>query len=218
MLEYTEDVIRDALKALTPDALEELAKLARERSVPLVDDLGSGSFITLPDEPTVRESLTGGADLVTFSGDKLLGGPQGGIICGRADLVEKLRHHPLHRALRADKLTLAALEGTLALYRMPERARKEIPVVRMLLEPLEAVRDRAAWLAAKTNGSLEQTVARAGGGALPLADLDSYACALEAELAQPRGLKNVATIKDNRLLHGLQDPGPLRVAEFVPYH
>ena len=183
--------------------LHELAELAQERGVPLVDDLGSGSFVALPDEPTVRESLAGGADLVTFSGDKLLGGPQGGIVCGRADLIEKLRRHPLHRALRADKLTLAALEGTLALYRMPERAREEIPVVRMLLEPLEAVRERATRLAEKTGGSVEQTLARAGGGALPLADLESYACALEKELAQPLRLGNppvVGIVRDGQLL------------------
>ena len=103
--------------------LAELAELARETGVPLIDDLGSGSFVPLPDEPTVLESLDGGADLVTFSGDKLLGGPQAGIVCGRAALVEKRTAAPAAAsALRADKLTLAALEGTLALYRMP-RAR-----------------------------------------------------------------------------------------------
>ena len=183
--------------------LAELAELARETGVPLIDDLGSGSFVPLPDEPTVRESLDGGADLVTFSGDKLLGGPQAGIVCGRADLVEKLRRHPLQRALRADKLTLAALEGTLSLYRMPERARREVPVVRMLLEPADAVRERALWLANETGGELEETLARAGGGALPLADLESYACALDEDLAGP--LRNgdppvVGIVRDGRLL------------------
>ena len=183
--------------------LSELAELAREAEVPLVDDLGSGSFVPLPDEPTVRDSLDGGADLVTFSGDKLLGGPQAGIVCGRAELVEKLRRHPLHRALRADKLTLAALEGTLALYRMPERARREVPVVRMLLEPAATVRERAVWLARETGGSLEQTLARAGGGALPLAELESYACALDDGLAGP--LRNgdppvVGIVRDGQLL------------------
>src|SRR5205807_7959696 len=102
----------------------------------------------LEDEPSARESLAGGADLVCFSGDKLLGGPQAGIVIGRADLVERLRRHPLQRALRADKLTLAALEGTLSLYLDPERAAREIPVLRMLREPVEAVRARAERLAA----------------------------------------------------------------------
>ena len=123
----------------------------------------------LEGEPSARESLAAGADLVCFSGDKLLGGPQAGIVVGRAELVERLRRHPLQRALRADKLTLAALEGTLALYLEPERALREVPVLRMLNEPLEAVRARAERLAAAVGGEVEETVGRVGGGALPLA-------------------------------------------------
>src|SRR5436189_13618 len=111
--------------------LGELVRLGRARGVPVVDDLGSGVLVGLEDEPSAREALAAGADLVCFSGDKLLGGPQAGIVVGRADLVERLRRHPLQRALRADKLTLAALEGTVALYLdAPER----IPVVRMARE------------------------------------------------------------------------------------
>ena len=100
----------------------------RRHGLPLVDDLGSGALVPLPDEPLVRDALAAGADLVCFSGDKLLGGPQAGIVVGRAELVERLRRHPLQRALRADKLTLAALEGTLVLYLDPERALREVPV------------------------------------------------------------------------------------------
>jgi L-seryl-tRNA(Ser) seleniumtransferase len=162
-------------------ALKDLARLADRRGLVLVDDLGSGVLDELGDEPTVRGSLEAGAHLVTFSGDKLLGGPQAGIVVGRADLVERLRRHPLQRALRADKLTLVALEGTLAAYRRGE----ETPVMRMLQEPAEAVRARAERLAAATGGQVEGTVARAGGGALPLAEIPSYACALEEELAAP---------------------------------
>ena len=102
-------------------ALRDLARLAERRGVALVDDLGSGVLDPLGDEPTARESIEAGAHLVTFSGDKLLGGPQAGIVVGRADLVERLRRHPLQRALRADKLTLAALEGTLLAYRSGPR-------------------------------------------------------------------------------------------------
>jgi L-seryl-tRNA(Ser) seleniumtransferase len=162
-------------------ALSDLARLANRRGLVLVDDLGSGVLDELGDEPTVRGSLAAGAHLVTFSGDKLLGGPQAGIVVGRTDLVERLRRHPLQRAVRADKLTLAALEGTLAAYRRGE----ETPVMRMLQEPAESVRARAERLAAATGGQVEETVARAGGGALPLAEIPSYACALEEELAQP---------------------------------
>jgi L-seryl-tRNA(Ser) seleniumtransferase len=137
------------------------------------------------DEPSVRESISAGADLVCFSGDKLLGGPQAGIVVGRAELVERLRRHPLQRALRADKLTLAALEGTLGLYLEPARALREIPVLRMLVEPVAAVRARAERLASSVDGRVEETVARVGGGALPLAELGSFACAVEEELAGP---------------------------------
>jgi L-seryl-tRNA(Ser) seleniumtransferase len=160
--------------------LEELAAIARRHELPLVDDLGSGALVAVEGEPTPADALAAGADLVCFSGDKLLGGPQAGIVTGRADLVERLRRHPLHRALRSDKLTLAALEGTLLLYLdRPE----EIPVLRMLREPVETVRARAGRLAAATGGTVEETVARVGGGALPLAELPSFACAVEEELA-----------------------------------
>ena len=135
--------------------------------------------------PRPARASPAGADLVCFSGDKLLGGPQAGIVVGRAELVERLRRHPLQRALRADKLTLAALEGTLTLYLDPERARREIPVLRMLDEPADAVRARAERLAAAVGGEVEETVARVGGGALPLAELPSFACAVEEELAPP---------------------------------
>ena len=167
-------------------SVAELAKVAQRHELPLVDDLGSGALDTdLGDEPSVRESLEAGADLVCFSGDKLLGGPQAGIVVGRAELVERLRRHPLQRALRADKLTLAALEGTLALYLEPERARARCRCCGWRREPAEAVRARAERLAALVGGEVEETVARIGGGALPLAELESFACAVEEELAGP---------------------------------
>jgi L-seryl-tRNA(Ser) seleniumtransferase len=182
--------------------LAELAAIARAHELPLVDDLGSGALGRVGDEPTPAESLSAGADLVCFSGDKLLGGPQAGVIVGRADLVERLRRHPLQRALRADKLTLAALEGTLALALDPAR-RDELPVLRMLHEPLEAVRARAERLAELVGGDVEETVARVGGGALPLAELPSSACAVEEELADRLRLGEppvVAVVRDGRTL------------------
>jgi L-seryl-tRNA(Ser) seleniumtransferase len=188
-------------------SVADLAKIARRHELPLVDDLGSGSLrpsnnLLLSEEPSVRESLEAGADLVCFSGDKLLGGPQAGIVVGRAELVERLRRHPLQRAVRADKLTLAALEGTLALYLDPERAR-EIPVLRMAAERADAVKARAERLAERVGGEVEETVARIGGGALPLAELPSFACAVEEELAGPLRAGEppvIGVIRDGRLL------------------
>jgi L-seryl-tRNA(Ser) seleniumtransferase len=181
-------------------SLRELADVARRHDLPLVDDLGSGALIDIGDEPTARASLAAGADLVCFSGDKLLGGPQAGIVVGRAQLVEKLRRHPLQRALRADKLTLAALEGTLTL---AVDAPDEIPVLRMLREPAEAVRARAARLAELVGGEVEETVARAGGGSLPLTELPSFACAVEEELAVKLRASDppvIAVVRDGRTL------------------
>jgi L-seryl-tRNA(Ser) seleniumtransferase len=181
----------------------ELAEVARRAGLALVDDLGSGALPDLEGEPAVAASLRAGADLVCFSGDKLLGGPQAGVVAGRADLVGRLRRHPLQRALRADKLSLAALEGTLALYLDPELAFREIPVLRMLREPPEAVRARAERLAAAVGGEVEETAARVGGGAMPLAELPSFACAVEEELAE--GLRAgeppvIGVLRDGRTL------------------
>src|SRR5581483_6674525 len=147
-------------------SLRALDEIAMRLGLVLVDDLGSGSFVPLADEPLVRDSLAAGAVLVTFSGDKLLGGPQAGIVCGSAELVARLRRHPLQRALRPGKLTLAALEGTLLLYADPDRAEREIPALRMIREPVAQVRARAARLAALVGGEVVETVARPGGGAL----------------------------------------------------
>src|SRR2546423_3340638 len=184
-------------------SVAELAKVAGRHGLALVDDLGSGVLAELEDEPSAKQSLADGADLVCFSGDKLLGGPQAGIVAGRAGLVERLRRHPLQRALRADKLTLAALEGTLLLYLEPERALREVPVLRMPHEEPSASRARAERLTAAVGGDVEETVARVGGGALPLVVLPSFACAVEEELAAPLRAGDppvVGLIRDGRLL------------------
>ena len=172
-------------------ALEELAALARRRRVPLIEDLGSGALVDLSEiglerEPTVRESLTAGCDVVTFSGDKLLGAPQAGLILGRKSLVERARRDPLARALRVDKLTLAALEATLPAYSDPARAVREIPALRMLAQPeavieeraralAEAIRRRAAWLEV----DVERGAGEVGGGALPLQRLPGWVVTLQ---------------------------------------
>ncbi len=171
-----------------------LAALARERGVPLVHDLGSGLLISLEraglvGEPTAREALDAGADVVVMSGDKLLGGPQAGIIVGRQDLIEAMRANPLVRALRVDKLTLAALEATLLLYRDPERAWREIPVLRMLGESVAAVRERAARMAQQLGSAnvpcdAVDSEVSVGAGAHATSRLPSAAIALHDDVQQ----------------------------------
>jgi L-seryl-tRNA(Ser) seleniumtransferase len=198
----------------------ELVRLGHRNGVPVVEDLGSGALFDLaaygvPHERTVQEALADGIDLVTFSGDKLLGGPQAGIIAGGAHLIARLRGNPLLRALRVDKTTLAALAATLHLYR-DESARERIPIYRMLTTPLAQLRDRAdAYLAALSNASAVESEAYAGGGAIPQERIESLAVAI----ATPRpdllaaGLRCgepaiVGRVEDGRLLLDLRTIAP----------
>ncbi len=167
--------------------LGELARLAHEHGALLLDDLGSGCLVETAEygvghEPTVRESLAGGADLALFSGDKLLGGPQCGLIVGRGDLVATLRRHPLARALRVDKLTIAALNATLMAY-VAGTEREEIPVWRMLALEREQLEPRArAWAeAAGAGGRVVESRTMIGGGAAPGAGRTSWCAALRPE-------------------------------------
>ena len=167
--------------------LAELSELARARGLVLMHDLGSGALTAAsgrPHEPTVRASLEAGCDLVAFSGDKLMGGPQAGLLVGTEAAVAALRRHPLARAVRCDKLTLAALEAVLRLHRDPARAAREIPVLRMLAQTPAALQARAERLAAALPSGLEATVevseAYAGGGSLPGEAMESRAVVLSA--------------------------------------
>jgi L-seryl-tRNA(Ser) seleniumtransferase len=171
-------------------AIEPLCELARRHELPVIDDLGSGVLdrgaldarlaTIFSNEPSARRSITAGADVVCFSGDKLLGGPQAGLIAGKQDAVDRLRSHPVARAVRIDKLSLAALEATLRIHRDPERLLKEMPVARMLGATEEELAARATRLcdlivAAVGQGAQVKVVraaGRVGGGALPLVELE----------------------------------------------
>ena len=186
-------------------ALPELAELAREHNLPLIEDLGSGSLMDfsscgLPNEPTVPEVLSQGADIATFSGDKVLGGPQAGIITGRKSMVEKLKSNPLTRALRCDKLCLSALEATLRLYFDPEKARKSVPTLRMITCPpdelAKAARNLANRLRKGLNADstlceigLREDVSRVGGGAFPQYDLPTTLVRIRPAACSPTALK-----------------------------
>ncbi len=166
---------------------EELAALGKKYGLPVIEDLGSGSLCELgafglQDEPTVQDPIRAGVDIVSFSGDKLLGGPQAGVIIGKEEYVSKLKKHPLARALRVDKMTLAALEATLRAY-IDETAGEEIPTLAMLGEKPEALLKRAEKLcgmikAAGADARVVETEDQAGGGSVPMQMLPSYAVAV----------------------------------------
>lgn len=163
--------------------LGELVALAHARGLVVIDDLGSGALTADPiyrGEPDVRSSVAAGVDVTCFSSDKLMGGPQGGLLVGTAEAINRCRRHPLMRALRPDKLTIAALEATLALHRDPALARTSIPTLAMLAADPDALRARADRLAAAVAGEVVATTGRVGGGSLPLEELPSVAVALDA--------------------------------------
>lgn len=198
-----------------------LSGLAAENDLVLLDDLGSGVYIDLaeyglPEEPTISRSLRDGADIVCFSGDKLLGGPQAGVILGKADLVEAMVKHPLARAVRVGKLTLAALEATLRHYLDPETAVSRIPTLSMLTAEPETLKKRALRLAEKISSEsdiyevdVSEDVSRAGGGALPMADLSTWVVVVTSSRHKTSELEEalrrsdppvICRVKDDRIL------------------
>jgi L-seryl-tRNA(Ser) seleniumtransferase len=175
-------------------SISELAELGARYRIPVFNDLGSGNFIDfsrygMGHEPTVQEVISGGADLVSFSGDKLLGGPQAGIIIGKKQFIDQIKKNPMNRAVRIDKLTLVALEGVLRIYRDPERAVRTIPTLRMLTLSRDELMSRAKALQARLRSlglsgisiGIADTISRVGGGALPLQQLPSVAVTLVSQ-------------------------------------
>ena len=203
-------------------AIEPLCALG----VPVIDDVGSGvltdDLAVLAGEPPVRRSVRAGAAVVAFSGDKLLGGPQAGVLVGTQEAIAACTRHPLARAVRIDKLSLAALEATLGLYRDPDHARRALPVLAMLTVDEATLRERAERLADAVGGEVVEAVARVGGGALPLLDLPGSAVAVAPGPAGADALAAalragdppvVARIEDGRVL---LDPRTLAPDELEP--
>lgn len=214
-------------------SLGEVAEVAHSAGIYLVDDLGSGALLDtapygLGHEPTVQESLAAGSDLVCFSGDKLLGGPQAGIVVGRGDLVARLKKHPLARAIRADKLALAALSATL-LHFLKGEALEKVPVWRMISMPVDVVRARArAWAAELGRGEVIPGESTVGGGSLPGETLPTFLLSLDVRSpqrylnrlrqAQPPVIGRVQddrVVFDPRTVLPEQEPDLLRVLQAV---
>jgi len=201
---------------------EDLVALGRAHGVPVFEDQGSGVLIDLrqyglPDEPTVRSAIEAGVDLVSVSGDKLLGGPQAGILAGSKAVIDKLKKHPLARVVRLDKMTLAALEATLRIYLDPEQAVEQIPTLKMLTTTCDVVAQRAEALVDRIRARCGDAyvavavpdVARAGGGAMPMADIPTTVVTLDPERTSANELEErlrlgdpciVTRIKDGRVL------------------
>jgi L-seryl-tRNA(Ser) seleniumtransferase len=204
---FTEEATRD-----------QLVVLGKKHDVPVVEDLGSGCFVELENfglehEPTVQESLAAGVDVVTFSGDKLLGGPQAGIIVGKKKFLEKIAKNPLNRALRIDKMTLAALEGTLVKYLRPAEAIADIPVLHALAEQLPDIKKRAKKLLSLLRRNLAEDVemrlvsgfSMAGGGSLPTRGIETVLVGLRTDFCSAADIE--------RGLRGGEPPVIVRVAE-----
>ena len=199
-------------------SLPDLVALGKKRGVMVMEDLGSGSLVDLSrfglaKEPTVGESVAAGADLVTFSGDKMLGGPQAGIIVGKKTAVEQVKQHPVARALRNDKLTLAALESTLRLYRDPIKCMEAIPTLKMLTEDSGEIKKRARRLLNRLKKSapgevsarIIQIASRVGGGALPLQELPSWGVVIDIKGFSPNAIEKAMRFNHVPVIGRIED-------------
>jgi L-seryl-tRNA(Ser) seleniumtransferase len=189
--------------------IEDLVTLGRKHNIPVMFDLGSGCLIDLKPygvhiEPTVQDVVKSGCDIVTFSGDKLLGGPQGGIIAGKAELIEKIAKNPLMRAIRIDKLTLSAFEAVLMHYLDEDRAKKEVPTLKMLLQDVNEIKARAKKIAVKLHREIKEDIAdievmadssQSGGGALPEIEFKTFVVTIKPKKLSVNKL-------EERLRHG----------------
>lgn len=217
-------------------SVEELVELGEKYHLPVIVDLGSGVLVNLekyglPHEPTVQETLKKGADLVCFSGDKLLGGPQAGIIAGKKTYIKAMENHPLMRAFRLDKCTIAALEATFREYRDEERAVKNIPVLRMITTPVNEVRERAQAVCealkragVKERVEVQKSRAMLGGGSMPTEEIPSYAVTVmpksescEALAARMRSLPVpiIVHIKNDRVILDMRTVSEEELHEFT---
>lgn len=199
-------------------SLPEMVKIGKKHNLPVMEDLGSGTFIDfsrygLTREPTVQDSVHAEMDIVTFSGDKLLGGPQAGIIVGKKEIIGKIRKNPLTRALRIDKLTLAALESTLRLYRDPKNATRCIPTLRMITEPYEQVYQKADRLVRNIEElhdsrlalNLKKISSKTGGGALPLLDIPSAGVGIRIQDMTADGIEKAMRANDPAIIGRIEE-------------
>lgn len=197
--------------------MAQLARIGDEMGIPVVEDLGSGCLANVgdgfDDEPTVAASMKAGCAAVTFSGDKLLGGPQAGVIAGRAGIIEACRANPLARALRVDKMTLAALEATLACYEDPDSVADTVPVLRMAATSVESLRRRARAMASRLRRALGdaatvrvvETRSRMGGGSLPGGDLPGVAARIDAASMSANELERALRLGDPPVVTRISD-------------
>lgn len=199
-------------------ALDEMVELSRELGIPIMEDLGSGVLIDLSlygisYEPTVQESVRAGVDVITFSGDKLLGGPQAGLIVGKAEFIERMKKHPLARAVRIDKMTLAALEATLREYMDTEGVRRKNPTLRMIMTPGDELKARAEGIAKMVASGLgkkfsvttEPETSRVGGGSLPLAELPTTVVSIKYSQMSANAIEELLRRNDPPVIVRIKD-------------